>query len=374
MSQLKHLFSPINLGGLQLTNRVTMAPLFLGYAKASGQVSPLMLDHYHRMGASGASLVVVENAAVAPEGLGSPFTPRVDDDRFLAGLAQLAQAVKQGGAKASLQLNHAGRFAWRDDPLAPSPLPLGTKVPKALEREQIAAIVQSFAAAARRARAAGFDALELHGGTGYLLAQFLSPRTNRRADAYGGPLENRLRFPLEVIAAVRAAVGPDFPVGYRYLADEWLPQGWGLEEARQAAPRLAQAGLAYLSVMGGTYESFFLPERLAAEKQQGYMAGLAGAIRQVAGVPVIAAGRLQSPEFAEQVIASGQADLVGLARVLLADPEWPHKAQRGDWDQIVPCEPSCHLCNKSVQRGVPALCSQWAPQERQRLEGLAAQD
>ncbi|MBI5521657.1 MAG: NADH:flavin oxidoreductase [Desulfarculus sp.] len=373
MTAYPRLFSPLTLAGLRLPNRVTMAPLFLGYARPSGEVSPLILKHYREMGASGAGLVVAENAAVAPEGLGSPFTLRVDDDRFLPGLSQLALAIKAGGALASLQLNHAGRFAWRDEPLAPSAVPVGGKTPRALSVQDIARIVQAFAQAAARVKKAGFDAVELHGGTGYLLAQFLSPRSNRRDDTHGGGLEARLRFPLEVIAAARAAVGPDFPIGYRYLADEWLPDGFSLAEARQAAPALARAGLAYLSVMGGTYESFFLPQRQEQEKHQGYMTGLAAAIKQVVDIPVITAGRIQEPAFAEDLIAQGQADLIGLARVLLADPQWPIKAQQGRAEQINPCLPACTLCTKSVMKGRAALCSQWSEQKRQEVQKAAAQ-
>ncbi|MFH1035966.1 MAG: NADH:flavin oxidoreductase [Pseudomonadota bacterium] len=368
MTTFPHLFSPLALGSLTLANRVTMAPLFLGYAKPSGEVSPLMLQHYREMGASGAGLVVAENAAVAPEGLGSPFTMRVDQERFLPGLSALARAIKEGGAAASLQLNHAGRFAWRDEPLAPSAVPAGEKIPRALTTQEIAGIVAAFAAGAALVKAAGFDAVELHGGTGYLLAQFLSPRSNRREDAYGGNLENRLRFPLEVIAAVRQAVGPGFPIGYRFLADEWLPDGWTLAEARQAAPRLAAAGLAYLSVMGGTYESFFIPQRQQEEKHQGYMAGLAAAIKQVVDIPVIAAGRIQQPAYAEELISQGQADLVGLARVLLADPQWPSKARAGRAADIKPCEPACSLCTKSVMKGQAAVCTQWSEEKRQQTK------
>ena len=143
--------------------------------------------------------------------------------------------------------------------------------------------------------------VELHGGTGYLLAQFVSPRTNKREDEYGGALENRQKFALEVASAVKAAVG-DLPVGYRFLADEWLPNGLQLEESIRFAKALAAAGITYLSVMGGTYESFFLPEIVEKSKHEGYMVDLAGAIKQEVKIPVITAGRIASGAFAERVI------------------------------------------------------------------------
>lgn len=362
------LFSPLELGGLSLANRITMAPLYLGYADSDGLVNPRLLEHYQAMGASGAAMVMVEGASIDPRGLGSPFTIRIDEDRFVQGLARLAKVIQEGGAKAGLQLNHAGRFAHgQGAPLAPSAVPLGKMIPEALSREQIAEVVECFAQAARRVHQAGFDLVELHGGTGYLLAQFLSPRTNRRDDEYGGPLENRLRFPLEVIAAVRQAVGPDYPVGYRFLADEWLPDGLQLAEAVQAAPRLAAASLAYLSVMGGTYESFFLPERKAQEKEPGYMLSLAAAVKKAVSVPVIAAGRMQDPALAEAALAEGKADLIGLARVLLADPLWPRKAKEGRAAEIVACEPSCSLCFSRVAKGQPIFCSQWPKEKREHF-------
>lgn len=368
MSAYPRLFSSCRLGPLTLKNRITMAPLFLGYGKPTGDVSPLILDHYREMAASGAAMVVVENAAVDPGGLGSPFTLRIDQDSFLAGLKELAAIIKGQGAVAAIQINHAGRFAWSTETLAPSAVAAAGKVaPRALTGNEIRELIQKFAVAALRAKEAGFELVELHGGTGYLLAQFLSPRTNRRDDAYGGSLDHRLRFPLEVIRAVREAVGPEFPVGYRFLADEWLPDGLQLAEAREIAPRLAAAGLAYLSVMGGTYESFFLPERKEQERQQGYMADLAAAVKSAVNIPVIAAGRMQDPAFAEALIVAGKTDLVGLARVLLADPQWPIKAEAGRAAEIVPCEPTCSLCFKRVMSRKPVICSQWPKEKRGRF-------
>jgi 2,4-dienoyl-CoA reductase-like NADH-dependent reductase (Old Yellow Enzyme family) len=368
MSAYPRLFSPCSLGPLTLKNRITMAPLFLGYGKPTGEVSPLILEHYREMAASGAALIVVENAAVDPAGMGSPFTLRIDQDPFLPGLKELASTIREQGAVAAIQINHAGRFAWSSETLAPSAVAAAGKVaPRALTGNEIRELVRKFAAAALRAKEAGFELVELHGGTGYLLAQFFSPRTNHREDAYGGSLDNRLRFPLEVIRAVREALGPEFPVGYRFLADEWLPDGLQLAEAREIARRLAGAGLAYLSVMGGTYESFFLPERKEQERHQGYMADLAAAVKSEVTIPVITAGRIQEPGFAEGLIVAGKADLIGLARVLLADPLWPIKAEQGRAAEIVSCEPTCSLCFKRVMSGQPVICSQWPKEKRKRF-------
>jgi 2,4-dienoyl-CoA reductase (NADPH2) len=360
-----HLFSPLPIAGLELKNRLTMAPLYLGYAGEGGTVSGLMLDHYRLMARSGVALVVVENATVDhPAGSGADRTLRVDTDEGLDGLARLAAAIQGEGALACLQINHAGRFARVPEPLAPSPVETFGRLPRALTPAEMAEIAGKFAAAARRVKQAGFDMVELHGGTGYLLAQFVSPRTNRRQDDYGGSLSRRQRFPLEVVAAVRAAVG-DFPVGYRFLADEWLPDGLKPAESGQFARALAGAGIAYLSVMGGTYDSFFLPEIVEKCRQPGYMADLAAAVKKEVNLPVIAAGRIATGALAEQILARGDADLLGLARVLWADPEWPRKVQQGREEEIIACEADCDTCMQLVLRGKPAFCVRW-PQEKMR--------
>jgi 2,4-dienoyl-CoA reductase (NADPH2) len=233
-----------------------------------------------------------------------------------------------------------------------------------LTKEEIWDIVGAFADAALRVKQAGFDMVELHGGTGYLLAQFVSPRTNRRNDTYGGTLERRQRCVLEVVAAVKEAVG-DFPVGYRFLADEWLPDGLGLEESCRFAETVAAAGVSYLSVMGGTYESFFLPHIVERSKRAGYMVDLAAAVKKAVGVPVIAAGRMATGDLARRVIAEGSADLIGLARVLWADPEWPQKVREGREAEIVHCDPECDTCLQLVMKGKAPFCVRW-PHEKVR--------
>lgn len=360
MDQNTILFSPLELAGLRLKNRITMAPLFLGYAHADGTVSPPLLDHYRVMAMSGAAMIVVENAALHPSGLGSPFVLRIDEDKYLSGLSTLAKAIQKEGALAVLQINHAGRYAFTPERIAPSPVPTGDVVPREMTVEEIHLMADDYASAARRVKEAGFDGVEIHGGTGYLLVQFLSHRTNRRTDEFGGSLENRMRFPLMVVDAVRAAVGPDYPVGYRFLADEWLPDGLHTMETSFFAMELEKRRPAYLSVMAGTYDSFFAPDYLEQERKEGYMAHFAGAIK--AAVPhtaIIAAGRIQTPATAVKIIEEGTADLIGLARVLFADPLWVKKAAGIVKEPINSCEATCSLCMKRIMSGKPALCARW---------------
>lgn len=366
MTTFTNLFSPLKVGKLNLRNRITMAPLYLGYAGEGGTVSRLLLDYYREMARSGVALVVVENATVDhPDGSGSNRTIRTDTDDNLEGLTQLAAIIREEGALACLQINHAGRFAGAAEPVAPSAVETFGRLPRALSKKDIGHIVDKFANGALRVKKAGFDMVELHGGTGYLLAQFVSPRTNKREDEYGGSLESRQRFPLEVLSAVKDAVG-DFPVGYRFLADEWLPDGLKPEESKKFAKALASAGVAYISVMGGTYESFFLPEIIEKSKNKGYMVDLAEEIKKEVDVPIITAGRVDTGEVAEHIIASGKADLIGLARVLWTDPKWPEKVEQGKESDILHCDPECDTCMQLVMKGKPAFCVRW-PHEKMRV-------
>lgn len=360
-----HLFSELTMDGLTLKNRITMAPLYLGYAGEGGTVSDMLLEHYRLMAGSGAAMIVVENATVDhPVASGSNRTLRADTDDNLDGLKQLAATIKKEGALACLQINHAGRFAHAaEEPLAPSGVNTFGRMPKALRLAEIDGVIDKYVDAAKRAKQAGFDIVELHGGTGYLLSQFLSPRTNKRTDHYGGSFENRRRFALETTARVKETLG-DFPVGYRFLSDEWLPDGLQLEESVRFADSLAQAGIAYISVMGGTYESFSLPEVVEKSKQQGYMLSLAAAVRENVSVPVIAAGRIATGKFADKAIEEGKTDLIGLARVLWADPEWPKKVRDGKETDIIHCNPECHdACMQMVMKGRPAFCVAWSAEK-----------
>ncbi len=320
------LFTPFHIGTITVANRIVSLPLYLAYPDEDHEVNDLVLDYYEEIAVSGVGLVVVENVTVEPCGLGEPRTMLVSDDRFVPGLSRLASTIKRHGVPAVLQIHHAGRYAKRPDRIAPSAIETWGVRPEVMDQACIERVINAYAAGARRAREAGFDGVELHGGTGYLLPQFLSPRTNLRDDAYGGDAQRRMRFPLEVLGAVRAEVGEDFTVGYRFIADEYVPGGLTLDDTVPFARELARTGVAYLSVMTGCYDSFQLPRYVEDDAKEGFMAPFAHAIKQaVPGVPVIAAGRIQSLETAKTILQNQMADLVGLARVLFADPLWPRK-------------------------------------------------
>jgi 2,4-dienoyl-CoA reductase (NADPH2) len=340
--------------------------MYLAYPDPDHEVNSLVLDYYSEMADSGAGMVVVENATVEPRGLTNPRSLLVSEDRFIPGLARLAEAIKARGVPAVLQLHHAGRHAKRSDRIAPSAVETWGVMPKVMDQADIERVASAFAAGARRAKAAGFDAVELHGGMGYLLTQFLSARTNLRDDGYGGELAGRMRFPLEVFSAVRAAVGAGFPVGYRFLADECVPEGITLDETRPFALELARAGATYLSVMAGCYDS--PPQYVVDDRREAFMAPFAAAIKQeLPAMPVIAAGRIQRPETARAILSDGAADLVGLGRIIFADSLWPKKARGQIAEPINECTPTCNLCFKRIIAQKPAYCARWPKERRERF-------
>lgn len=366
-----------------------MAPLFTAYAHKDGTVSSLTLEHFEEIAKGGVGMIVVANAIVDESGSVSKHSLRVDDDRFLPGLSRLADTIKKEDVVAVLQINHGGHFAQGRKTISPSSVSLSDlnlgglyktalksldfqqqwavlseaiqqhpKQPKKMTEDDIKYIISAYAKAAVRAKKAGFDMVEIHGATGYLIVQFLSPRINNRKDKYGGDLENRMRFPLELVQAVKDAVGNDFPIGYRFLADEWMDDGFPLDEAKIFAQRLSALHVAYLSVTAGTYESFSRPVIVEKSHELGYMVYLAQQIKEVVEVPVITTGRITSPELAEEILREGKADLIGIARPLFADPQWPKKARKGNEKDILPCK-DCGTCFQLVVSDRPALCAQW---------------
>jgi 2,4-dienoyl-CoA reductase-like NADH-dependent reductase (Old Yellow Enzyme family) len=361
------IFTPFRVQRLTLKNRITMAPLYLGYANPDGTVSQLTLDHYAEMAGSGAALIVVEHTMVHPSGIATPNCLRIDDDRYIPGLSELARDIKEKGALAFLQINHCGRYAFvAPEKWTPSPIRVGETLTKEMTRAQIDETVQSYAAAARRVKEAGFDGVEIHGGMAYLIVQFLSPRTNHRTDIYGGSLENRMRFALDVVVAVKGAVGDDFPVGYRFSADEEMPDGLHPKETVVLAQELEKRGIAYLSVMAGSYDAYSRSEYREKEKKEAHMVHYAAEIkRAVPRTPVITAGRIKAPETAERILREGKADLIGLARVLLADPLWPKKAKGVVKEPIAECDPNCSFCMKRTGSLKPAFCARWEKVRRQ---------
>jgi 2,4-dienoyl-CoA reductase-like NADH-dependent reductase (Old Yellow Enzyme family) len=328
------LFSPLSFAGLTLRNRIAMPPMWSGKATPDGFVTAANVEYHRVRAAAGTALVIVEHSFVHPQGRHSSTQLGIHDDACADGLATLAGAIRAEGAVACLQISHAGaRASSRVTGLpvvAPSPIPTSREAnpdaPAALTKAQIDEVVEAFAAAAARAQRAGFDAVEIHAAHGFLLSQFLSPLTNFRDDEYGGDHERRSRIHLEVLAAVRGRVGSAFPAFVRLGMHDERPGGLTLAPACWTASQIAAAGAAMIDVSGGQSGSD------DPGRGPGYFVGYAEAVKDVVDVPVMVAGGITEPQMADVIIRSGRADIVGIGRAMLDDPDWTRKAAQ-TWRQ-----------------------------------------
>ena len=325
------LFTPLTVRGHVLPNRIVLPPMANNMATEGGEVTERHLEHYARRARAGVGMVVVEHSYIRPDGRVNARQMGIHEDSLVPGLRRLADAVRAHGTVVGVQITHAGGKAPADligrRPTGVSDAQVhGTEEsPKAATRADLADIRDAYARAARRAQQAGFDFAEIHGAHGYLLSQFLSPLANQRTDEYGGDLTARLRFPLEVTRAVRETVGDDYLVLYRLGGNDYLPGGLTQDEGRRAAVALAQAGVDLLDISGGLCGA----EPPDWNKvSQGYFVPMAAGIQAAAGIPVVVAGGITDPQFADGIIRQGEVDLVAIGRAMLSNPEWAADARR----------------------------------------------
>ena len=351
--------SPGKIGKLTLKNRAIFPPMGTGYVEAE-QPKQQLLDYHVRRVMGGCAMNIVEIAAVH-ETSKSPTILGLYDDKFIPGLARLAEAIMEAGGIPCIQLWHGGRQTsgkpFGGQPVAPSAVKNDfiNEEPRALTLSEIQEIIESFGEAARRAKEAGFAAVEIHGAHGYLIDQFLNPYTNKRDDNYGGSLENRARFGCEVIKAVRANVGADFPILFRLSAQENVPGGIDLAEGIAAALLYEKEGIDALDISQGCYDAlpytvppYFLPQKLNAAN--------AAQIKQKTNIPIIVAGRINHPELAEKILQDGMADFISLGRPQLADPDFVKKTMAGQADDIVRCIACNQGCVGRLFQGLGASC------------------
>jgi len=333
------LFEPIRVGSLELANRIVIAPM-CQYSAEDGEMTDWHLIHLGQLAQSGAALLTIEATAVVPEGRISYADVGLWDDRTARAMGSTIERIRRWSeTPIAVQLAHAGRKAstevpWRGgaqlapaDPngwetVAPSAIAFRDDqvAPHALDREGLARVRDGFAHAAARAARIGIDAVQLHGAHGYLLHEFLSPLSNRRTDEYGGSLENRMRFPLEVFDAVKQAV-PELPVSVRVSGTDWVPGGWDIEQTIEFAQALEASGCDAVHVSSGGLS----PEQVIPVGPS-YQVPLARAVKESVGIPVVAVGLITGYEQAEAIVATGDADLIALARTALYDPRWPWHA------------------------------------------------
>lgn len=345
--KLDHLFSTFCIKGMELKNRSVMPAMGTGYASSDGTVTDRLLAYLARRAAGGTAMIITEVCAVDTRGKGFPNELGAWDDHLVPSLARIPDALHPYEAKAVLQLHHAGRetfpIAAGGTPEAPSAIPsviLGQPCEE-MSMSRIIQVVDAFGKAAARAKKAGFDAVEIHGAHGYLLTQFLSPFSNQRSDAYGGSEENRSRFALEVVEAVRGAVGTDYPVIIRISADELIRGGYDLEFMKRLCPSLVAAGADMIHVSLGVYSTPGNLSIASMDTDPGFNLFRARAIKEATGVPVIGVGRV-GPELADQAIARGDADLIAFGRQHLCDPDFMNKLQQGNEKGIR----WCAACNQ----------------------------
>lgn len=360
MSQTSELFQPLKMRGLDLPNRVVVAPM-CQYSATDGVVGDWHLMHVGQFAVGGHGLFICEAAAVEPRGRISVACPGLwTDEQAQAWKRVIDFAKTWGNTPMAIQLAHAGRKGSSAKPwlgshqvgaeqggwttVAPSAVPFDDTrpAPHPLDGEEIAQIVKAFADAAGRADAAGFDAVEIHAAHGYLLHQFLSPLSNRREDAYGGAFENRVRVLLDVFDAVRARFPADKPVGVRVSATDWVEGGWGLDDTVALAALLEARGCDFYHVSSGG-----LSPAQEIPLGPGYQVELAHAVTQASDMTTIAVGLIDDPRQAETIVRTGQADMVALARGMLFDPHWTWRAARELGGEVA--------CPRQYERGLPGV-------------------
>lgn len=357
--EFPNLFSPITINGVALKNRIVMTAMHLGYTP-EGKVTDRLIDFYTLRAKGGVGLCVVGGCPIDEYGSMENMI-HLKNDSYIPGLRRLTDSVQKAGAKIAAQLYQAGRYTHSsmiggEKPFSASAVrsKLTGETPRALELEEIPGVQDKFAEAALRAKKAGFDAIEILGSAGYLISQFLSPLTNLRKDPYGGSFENRMRFGLEVMDKVRGVVGPDYPVIVRLAGNDFMVGGNTNREARIFASELEKTGVDLIDVTGGWHETripqltMFVPRKAFTYLAQG--------IKSAVSVPVLASNRINDPHIGEEVIKSGEADLVTMARALLADPLLPNKARDGKTGLIYHCIACNQGCFDRIFRQKAVTC------------------
>jgi 2,4-dienoyl-CoA reductase-like NADH-dependent reductase (Old Yellow Enzyme family) len=359
------LLTPARIGPVQVRNRIVMPAMTTRTADDKGHVTDASIAYYMERVRGGTGLITVEMAS--PEKVGRHRRREIGiwHDDFIPGLARLVREIRRGGAKASIQLGHAGGHTRADicgeTPIAPSAIPhpvyeitFETIVPQEMSKARIDETIAAYAAAAQRAERAGFDCVEIHAAHGYLISQFHAPFENRRSDEYGGSLENRARFGLEVLLAVKAAV-PALAVIYRLSVEDFFDGGLTYAEGKQIAIWAAESGADALHITAGHYRSQPTAHRMIPPMNEpdAPFLGYAADIKKAVAVPVIAVGRLGDPTTATEAVASGKADFIALGRALIADPDWVAKLARGE--PIRRCL-ACNTCIDGMRGGAGISC------------------
>jgi len=352
------LFSPITINGLEIANRIVMPSMGLGYTY-DFTLNDKVKAFYRARALGGVGLMTIGPVAIDTQSM-SPVMPGLFEDNQIPPFKAFIDEIHQtSDTKIAIQLMHMGRNAilfTGEEALAPSPIPgkMNKQTPKEMTKEDILMVIDHFAQAARRAKEAGFDFVEIIGCTGYLISQFLSPLTNVRTDEYGGNLENRMRFPVEVIQGVRKLIGENMPLGIRIAGNDFMDGGHTNKESALFAAEAEKAGVDAINVTGGWHETY-IPQ-LTTTVPQGAFVYLARGIKESVSIPVFASNRLGNPDVAEKALRAGSCDMICWARPLIADPELPNKVKQKRFNEITPCIACNQGCFDQIMTGAPVCC------------------
>lgn len=358
----ENLFSPVRIRTVEIPNRFTVPAMVMNYCREDGYPTEQYFRYHEAKARGGWGLIITQDYAVEPRGKGYSHIPALWEDEQIEPHAELPRRVHRYGSKIFAQIYHAGRQSNREimgmQPVAPSPIPCPTKraMPHPLTEREIQALVGKFGDTALRARRAGFDGIEIHGAHGYLIAQFLSAYSNKRADRYGGSIFNRSRFALEIIRDIRLKAGNDYPIIFRISGDEFVPGGRTIEETKAVCMLLEDAGVDAIHVSAGVYGS---RHRVVppARMPHGHIVDHAAEVKSVVSVPVITVGWINDPIMAEAIIRSGKADLVAMGRSSLADPDLPNKTAAQRLEEIIYCIGCMQGCAEKIRKsGVAGGC------------------
>jgi 2,4-dienoyl-CoA reductase-like NADH-dependent reductase (Old Yellow Enzyme family)/thioredoxin reductase len=353
----RNLLKPLTVNNLELPNRIVMPPMDCNYAGLNGEVTDRMVEHYEKRAKYGVGLIVIEATSVVSDCKNLFGQPLISENEHIRGFSNLVERIHAWGTKTLLQIMHPGCEACCGRLISPSGVAsrlIGGK-PISLTEEQIEELESCFINAAERAKIAGFDGVEIHGAHGYLINEFLSPFYNRRNDKYGGSLENRARFPIEIIKGIKTVLGRDFTISVRLSADEYIDGGLKSEESKELGELFQAAGADLLHVSAGIYDSeiFTIPP---AGMPQALNAGLAKVIKESLNIPVIAVGKIFDPVVGEQLVSDGFADLVAFGRALLADEKFAIKISENRINEIRKCI-GCRYCISRSPKGLDVKCA-----------------
>lgn len=357
---LKNIFSPMKIGNLTIPNRLVVPAMVMIYCNEDGTATDKFISYHETKARGGWGLIITEDYAVEPRGRGFPKLAGLWNDNHIESHSRLTKRIHDVEGKIFAQIYHAGRQTSKAiigcQPVAPSPIPCPTmqEIPHELTLDEISEIVEKFGDCALRARKTGFDGIEIHGAHGYLIAQFMSPYSNKRTDEYGGCLLSRMRFPSEIISNIRVKAGNDFPILFRISGDEMVPGGRTIEDTKAISVMLEEAGVDALHVSAGVYGGYAITPPAAI--RHGWITHFAEEIKRVVDIPIITVGRITDPFLAETIIASKKADFVAMGRASLADPALPNKAAAGKFKDINYCIGCMQGCTGMISEGKAATC------------------